>query len=111
MPKASSLINERCSLSFAYHGEQVALVYRPYSQALQDTALAGTGGEWTQDSLAPFLAQILLEWDLLEDDGSPYALTVEKLRVLPLLFLAAVASAIGEDMRPHPLVVATSGAS
>ena len=46
------------------------------------------------------LADVLVNWDVLDEDGKPMEPTAELLMDFPVDFLVGVTEAIGEDMRP-----------
>lgn len=61
-------------------------------------------------ALVALFADCLIEWDIVDDDGQPLPVTEETLRHLPTVFLAQMAQAITEDMRPNPRSAGSSGA-
>lgn len=72
----------------------------------QDNPLIGiqaieVGAEMSNINVQQVLSYVV-EWDLLEDDGSPVALTVERISELPQKFLETVVQAITKDNRPNP---------
>jgi len=52
------------------------------------------------ESLAERLANILVHWDVEEEDGTPVGTSKEDLMTFPNAMLSAISSAIGEDMSP-----------
>lgn len=104
----AKLMAERATTVATYKdgetGEEsfITLTYIPYSQALEDEALAKTDGVWKNKSLVYILSRVLVNWDLptSADDQTPYPHTEEALLPLPLRFLLTVFNAIAEDIKP-----------
>lgn len=88
-----------------WEGEELKLVYQPsrYTPALESEikgTLSDPTSPWQAEALVRFLAGLVEEWDLLDDDGSVLDLTEGNLSMLPVEVLAEMMATIGEDMRP-----------
>lgn len=94
-------------VSFEYEGETVHLKYRPnvYTPAfllnlmrLQEQEKSGGLSAETLTAVVDLAKAVLAEWDVLGDDGAPWAINDEHLRALPLDFLGALLRAITNDV-------------
>jgi len=85
-------------------GETLNVVYRPSGltpeteDRLQEMVKEQRGGA----SLIVLLREILVSWDLLDDNDQPLPVDERTLRGLPITLLSRVAEAISDDMRPNP---------
>jgi hypothetical protein len=84
-------------------GDVVNTIYRPggITPEIEDKLQEYVGSQRGGAMLVTLLAGCLVEWDLLDDRGKALPVTAETLRRLPIAFLAQVARAITEDMRPN----------
>lgn len=102
--RVSHLVRDQRVITLPLDGETVVITYRPggltpeTEDRLREYADDQRGGAM----LVAWLADVLVEWDVLDDTGQPLAPTAGNLRRLPTVFLAQVARAIAEDMRPNP---------
>lgn len=85
-----------------YDGDEVALTYRPGAFTPRVEARLSEAQEEGRVSqeVAAVLADVLVSWDVLDEDGKPLKPTAELLMDFPIDFLVGVTEAIGEDMRP-----------
>jgi len=72
-------------------------------QRLIETNRPGNG-------LARMLAGIVIDWDVLDENGQPLEPTVENLRRLPVAFLTRVTNAINRDSAAEKDDLKNSGA-
>lgn len=96
----SKIMNRKHRVVVPFDSERLNVVYRPYSANIERKALEKTDGRWDNASLVYLLNQILIEWDLQDEDGQPYATTIEALEVLPTTLLMQVFQSIAEAMKP-----------
>ena len=100
MPNVSTIKSGRQAASFEFDGETVEFVFNPREQtpALWDEYLAiseeGNEGK-AHRFVVKMLAKTLVEWNV-EDDGTPYPITVESLNNLPFEFLSRFTEEIGK---------------
>lgn len=72
--------------------------YTPQSEAIFKAA-EGVDGDLKAGSTAEFVATLVKDWELTEEDGETIVpLTLERVRDLPFEFLTMVAVAIGKAM-------------
>ena len=86
-----------------YDDEIIAIVYRPGKFTPRVEAKLNEAQEQGKVSqrVAQVLSEALISWDVLDDDGKPLTPNVDLMMDLPLSFLTAITSAIGEDLRPN----------
>ena len=107
----AQLVAKRVPLTFTYDGQEVHLEFRPLSEVVQ-TKLRETITEPPDETaLRHFLAAVLVSWDVLSDDGTPYPTTAEALIPFPYDFLMAATMAVQEAIRPNLDSAGTSGAT
>ena len=110
--RLSHVTQDRRTLPIPVSGETLTIVYRPSSltpeqeDKLREQLADQRGGP----ALAALLAEMLVSWDLTDDSDTAYAVDEPTLRQLPTTFLATLATAITEDMRPNPTSAGISGA-
>ncbi len=100
MVKVSQLLSKRIKAEVEYEGEKVHFTYRPFSDELEEEALALTNGEYSNKTASALVSKLVLDWDVEGDDGEPLPLTVEALRPLPTAFKMAIVLRVMEEMRP-----------
>jgi hypothetical protein len=91
----------------------------PSLGVLQETMrlAGGPGGEGDQiDAMIELFAELLLEWNVEDDDGAPVPTTAVGLATLPAPFVMSLIKAWGEQMResvqvPAPLDEGSTGGS
>jgi hypothetical protein len=100
----SALRRDQRVLSIQVGAETVEITYRPsgVTPALIEE-LSGPDGM----SLPEFLSRLLSLWDVTDDAGEMWPLTVEALAELPVEFLRQVRDAIMEDLRGPKAPVAS----
>jgi len=100
--RLSHVRSNRRTFVLTLDGEEMKVTYRPaaYTPALEAGMRAATDTPWQAEELAKFVASLVEEWELLDDDGSQLDASVEVCQTLPVTFLAAVVGGIGEDMKP-----------
>jgi len=110
--RVSNLVRDRRMIRIPVGEDVIQITYRPggftaeTEERLREYAADQRGGA----ALVALLADCLIEWDLLDDDGKNLAPTAENLRRLPTVFLSQVAQAVADDMRPNLASAGSSGA-
>jgi hypothetical protein len=103
--KLSNVTSERKKLTCHFterYGDDLHLVYIPgmltpeVEDELQESLEAPGSGRF----VCEFLAKLVEDWDLVDDDGTPIALDADGLRVVPIPFLGDVLAEIRKDMNP-----------
>lgn len=96
----SDLIQDRRVLEFSFLDDKVVLTYRPsgITPEVEDRLQGLIETRRSSNSMAEFLAGVLVEWDVENDDGTPYPTTLESLRKLPGNFLVRMVNEITDDM-------------
>lgn len=95
--KASQMATNTIETTIDYEGDTVKVVF--YPNKVTNKAIAQLDGD-----IAGFdatLAELIKEWDVLEDDGSMFALNPESLATLSFPFRVKVARGIMEAIRPN----------
>jgi hypothetical protein len=92
--RISQLRNKRVPLAIDLFDDVLNVVYDPtyLTPEVEDAIEAST----TSEEMASILSGMLVEWDLLNDDESPFELTPEKLKTLPTVVLAMVVNKVAE---------------
>lgn len=110
--RVGNLVRDRRTVNIPVGDDTLTITYKPSGitpeteDRLREYAADQRGGAM----LVTLLADCLVEWDLLDDRGKPLPVKADSLRQLPTVFLAQVAQAITEDMRPNPPSAGGSGA-
>lgn len=96
----SDLEADQREIAVEFSGNEVKLTYRPsaYTPILEEKMMQSLESKRPYNGMAQVIADVVVEWDVLEDDGEMYPLEYEELRTLPSQFLMAVIEAITEDM-------------
>jgi hypothetical protein len=80
----------------------VNIKYRPGAYTLQvsDELKALRNEEFQADAAAILLLPVLVEWDILDDEGNPLPIDRAGLAQVPLAFLSKIIDGMGDDLRP-----------
>lgn len=84
-----------------YYGDTVTVTYRPSvltparESAIREGVQAGDNAP-----MLSAIAEMVIEWDVMGEDGEPLARTPQVLETLPSALLSAIFGEIGEDMSP-----------
>lgn len=105
LKKIVEKINELDDFEFA--GEPVKVQYRsgimtPEWEAKYKNKNDGAYGQ---------AHDLIVEWDVLGDDGKPYPTDLDSLKQLPIEFIASLVGAIAGDLVPNRKTSRRSGAS
>lgn len=112
MPKLSSLGRPKpLTVKLESAEAEVQVVYNPgaVTPDWQDR-FQGLGAKATNKDTLPLLQEVLISWDITDDDGRELAPTEENMRHVPAVVLYEIVGAIFEDMTPKKLRSATSAA-
>jgi hypothetical protein len=94
-------------------GDTLNVVYRPsaYTPEFEMKTQAAIDAK-DRDALGKMLVDIVIEWDLYEDEAQKVKvpITVERLRTLPMIILAPVMESVGGDLSPNRRSAVASGA-
>lgn len=90
--KLTELKAKTRQLVIPFESDSLTISYRPAAITLKIAY---------SDDIAQVLNQVLVGWNLEDDEGRPYPTTVEALKNLPIEFLARVIRAILEDAAPN----------
>jgi len=72
---------------------------RAYTAELENNL--ASAHERPATALAQMLGSLIVDWNLVDDDGNLYPLDNEHLSKLPVQVMIAIFQAIAEDMRPN----------
>ena len=99
--RLGDLRKERKRVTFPFAGDTVTLVYTTgaVTPELEARAFAIDDDHHYLGGLADLLTEILVEWDVLGDDGRPLPITREQIGKLSAQFLGMAWSAITSDQR------------
>lgn len=104
MPKLSAVIANEATVSVELGGDAVTVSYRPrlMTPEFQERIARAEGVEGIRTALYGPTAELMIAWDLTEDDGTPIPPNdTEALRRVPSPILLAVLKGILEDARPN----------
>lgn len=89
------------SVVVAYYDDTVTVRYQPsVLTPNREAAIKATAADSDNTALLETIADLVVEWDVLDAEGKPLPRTVDVLRDLPSAFLMTIFQAIGEDMAP-----------
>lgn len=103
--KFSELAKGVRSVVAEWEGESVKVQYRPgansaaFAIALQE-AMEGSASGGTR-AIVDSLANMMIGWDVVDDDGKPMPISADDLLAYPVGFLSAILNAIAEDQAPN----------
>lgn len=97
-----SQLGRRREVEFEYDGERVIIGFRP--AGINDVWLERLGELAPDDRLgyAQLLSEVLVDWNIVGDDGGELKPSVEILRSLPADFVSQIAVAVMESLSPRP---------
>ena len=83
--KVSDLVKNERTVSLDFDGDTLNIRYRPNSLTvgIERRLAAAEGGEETIDAGLEALLALIVEWDLLGEDGKPLPVTKEQMEALP----------------------------
>lgn len=99
--KISNIAKDERTFEYEFGGESAEITYRPGAVTTErmDTLRKMPADEGDR-VICQFLSEILVRWDVLDDDGEQWPTTYEALTKLPLQFVGDVLLAIREDVAP-----------
>lgn len=88
-------------LTVPYEGDVVRLHYRPaiYTAEFEDGIQSLIQSGRQIGAVAKGLADIIVDWDVEDDDGNPWPPTLENLRTINGQFIDAIVTAIMADIQ------------
>lgn len=92
-------LGREAKATIEYDGAEINVVYRP--AAINSDWLKRMGESAGLDTYVPLLTEVLVRWDITDDDGNELEPSVEIMRQLPIDFLNKVAQALLERMSPN----------
>lgn len=90
------------TINVAYFSDNLAVTYRPSELTPQNQSEINDkieAGE-AKNILIETLCQVMISWDVVDDEGTMLPITPETLAQAPGPLLLAISEAIGEDARP-----------
>lgn len=85
------------TVTVTFGDENMNLDYR--MGALSPRKLAALQGNTSVTMMADFLNDVLVSWEVVDDDGEMLPIDHDTLMDMPMDFLAAISGAIGEDVQ------------
>lgn len=103
MPRISDVIKNEATVLIPAGDEHLSVTYRPsvITPSMQEGVMAAERTGSIQQALYGPLEQLIVTWDLTDDDGVPYGTTEEALKVVPTVALVHVLMAIFRDLGPN----------
>lgn len=99
-----ALKKDKRSTPVTYGSEEVSLHYKPsaWTPETEDALVEriDSGDETANTPMLENFCALVYDWDVQNDDGTPYEISVENLRKLPSAFITTCTRAIMEDMMP-----------
>lgn len=110
--RLSDLVSDTRDLAIKIAGETLNVTYRPsaYTPELEDATQGNFERNRSSGAAAAMLAGLLVEWDLVDDDGEVIEIEVESLRTVPAEVLFAILAEIIDDLQIGKETVKNSGA-
>lgn len=103
MRLSAVLSGKPVTLPIEINNDVLTVTYLPdkLTPELEDIYQADFETQRSGGGLAKYVLGVLDSWDLKDDDGNDYPLTIEGLSTLPIKFIGAISTAISEDMNPE----------
>jgi hypothetical protein len=97
----NDLRREQRTVNFDFLGDQVSVTYRPgaVTPEVEDAMQTAQERERPANGLAEVVSMLLVEWDVLDENGTAIPTDLETCRTLPTEFLSAIVVAIVDDNR------------
>ena len=108
MAELSAIINMRIPVKFDFHGTEIELAYRPYSEKIEQEVKGSDA--WTHETMKALVARVVLDWNLT-DQGKPVPVDMEHLTDLPLELQLDLFYAVQNDLRAGKLPNVISSAT
>jgi len=92
--------------------EEAEVTYRPsaYTPEIEDRLQTAVESRRPSNGIAQWLSGIVIDWDVVDDNGERFPTTIEVMREMPSNFLTAVINAITDDMQSEKETRKNSGA-
>lgn len=100
--RLSQILSETKVVSVSISGDTLAVTYRPQAVTPEMVDRMNGANSAPGDAIASTVVDLVHEWDLTDDNGKSYPITLETVRKLPVSFLSAVTQAITTDINPNP---------
>ncbi len=102
MARLSELMKEEREITFEHGGESMTIVYKPAKITANWQRKMRSISEqpaYAGEAAAAALADVLVRWDLLEDDDTPVEISANRLRRIPMSVLGVILRVINMDLR------------
>ena len=101
--KLSQLGSKKREAQVEYGDDIVAITYLPgkFTPRVEARLNEAQAENKTSQEVAQVLSEVLVRWDVLDDNGKPLKPTAELMMDMPLSFLTIIAKTLGEDMSPN----------
>lgn len=98
----SKITSARLTLAIPIGDETLNVVYRPQAITLELVDRKEIAQTIPGETLALTLVELIESWDLIDDQGNTYPLTVEAVKRLPVEFVNAVLEVVLRESRLNP---------
>jgi hypothetical protein len=113
--RLADLTKEARTVTKTFEGTEdtLTITYRPraWTPSIHAALMEAINSGQTPEALVINLSTLVVEWDLLDDDGKPIPTTPESLRGVSLQVLNIAVETINADMLPDPTPNGNSDAS
>lgn len=103
--RLSELAAQRRELDVQFDGDVVKVVYLPGKMTMQMQQRANDAMQMPADQgnreLAQILSDLVVEWDVLEDEGKALPVTPDTISLLPLRFVTLLTKSLFADISPN----------
>lgn len=100
--RISNIAKDERTFDYEFGGESATITYRPGVVTTERMdALREVPEDQGDHVICQFLSEILVRWDVEEDDGSMWGTDYASLTRLPLQFIGDVLYAIRSDVAPQ----------
>lgn len=101
--KWSHLVKKEVPVEVTFGEETFTVVYNPLAITAETEEVldAISAGEKPQAKTAELMADLILRWDITDDEDNPILPTTQVLREIPTLVMAAIVSAVMDDLPNH----------
>lgn len=109
--RLSQILSDRKIVQIGIGDDALNVTYRPQAITPETLDRMTAANDKPGAAIVETVVEMVADWDLTDDDGSPYPLTIKDVRRLPVSFLSTIVKEITDDLNPNAGKRKTSGAT